>query len=277
MDDVLLGRARKYDGSSDEERDEDEVADGLEDTKTDSTQRYDTNLALGGAKTGPKGVLQDYKRYKQLQNEEKFLEEQRRLKYIKESSITCKNEKQDLEDEKFDEDDDEFLKQYHQKRLQQLKEESEKYVLGTRSQFTKVHDLTTQDFIEAVDNVDVHVTVIIHIYENSALCGRMNKCFDCLAKQYPYVKFCRISASEAGLSAEFKLNAVPTLQVYKNGILIGNHIRMGDHFDKEFYAADVENFLIEQDALPSQEFNVANPVVMPANIEDLSDSDFELD
>ena len=50
MDDVLLGRARKYDGSSDEERDEDEVADGLEDTKTDSTQRYDTNLALGGAK-----------------------------------------------------------------------------------------------------------------------------------------------------------------------------------------------------------------------------------
>ena len=31
-----------------------------------------------------------------------------------------------------DDDDDEFLKLYHQKRLAQLKEESEKYVLGTR-------------------------------------------------------------------------------------------------------------------------------------------------
>ena len=41
----------------------------------------------------------------------------------------------------------------------------DKYNCHSRSQFTKVHDLTTQDFIEAVDNVDVHVTVIIHIYE----------------------------------------------------------------------------------------------------------------
>ena len=34
-----------------------------------------------------------------------------------------------------------------------------------RSRFGEVFELTCQDFIEAVDDVDVHVTVIIHIYE----------------------------------------------------------------------------------------------------------------
>ena len=34
-----------------------------------------------------------------------------------------------------------------------------------RSRFGDVFELTCQDFIEAVDDVDVHVTVIIHIYE----------------------------------------------------------------------------------------------------------------
>ena len=42
-----------------------------------------------------------------------------------------------------------------------------------------------------------------------------------------------------------KLNALPALQVYRNGFLVGNFIRLSDEFDDEFYAADVENFLIE--------------------------------
>ncbi|XP_065067344.1 phosducin-like protein [Rhopilema esculentum] len=280
MDGELLGRQRARELSSDEENSDDEGCYGSDDrshTGVDDIQRAaSSGVTMGGAKTGPKGVIQDYKRYKQLQQEQKQAEEQRKLKYIKDTAITCRSEKEDQEDEDLEEDDD-FLREYHQKRLQQLKVESEQYVLGTRSKFSVVHELTCQDFIEAVDNVDVHVTVIILIYENSPLCSRMNTCFDCLAQQYPYVKFCRIGASEAGLSTKFKLNALPTLQVYKNGILIGNHIRLGDHFESEFYAADVENFLIEHDALPSQEFNAANPVVMPSSIDDLSDSDFELD
>eukprot|EP00112_Aurelia_sp_Birch-Aquarium-sp1_P015183 Seg3344.1 transcript_id=Seg3344.1/GoldUCD/mRNA.D3Y31 product="Phosducin-like protein" protein_id=Seg3344.1/GoldUCD/D3Y31 len=276
MDDELLAKGKTYSGISDEENEDCEDSAGISAHGGRDQYPPEAYDDVGmGAKTGPKGVLQDYKRYKQLQYQQEVAEEQRKLQYIKDTSITCKSEKQDLEDENFEDDD--FLKEYHQKRLQQLKEESEKYVLGTRSRFGDVFELTCQDFIEAVDDVDVHVTVIIHIYENTSVCSQMNKCLDCLAKQYPYIKFCKILASEAGLSAKFKLNAVPTLQVYKNGILIGNHIRMGDHFDKDFYAADVENFLIEQDALPSQEFNAANPVVMPAMDDDFSDSDFELD
>eukprot|EP00794_Sanderia_malayensis_P006193 gene6193-6908_t len=240
-----------------------------------ASMQYPENT--NGPKTGPKGVLQDYKRYKQLESKQKILDKQRKLEYIKKSSMTCTSEKQDTEEEELLKSEDEFLQEYHQKRLQQLKEESEKYVLGKRPKFGKVQELGMANFIQSVDDVDVHVTVIIHIYEDISMCNQMNNCFDCLAMQYPYVKFCKILASTAGLSHKFKLNALPTLQVYKNGILIGNHIRLGDYFEEEFYAADVEGFLIENDALPRQEFNPANPIVLSNDIDDFSDSDFELD
>ena len=41
------------------------------------------------------------------------------------------------------------------------------------------------------------------------------------------------------------MNALPTLQIYKGGNLVGNFLRVQDNLDDEFYAADVENFLIE--------------------------------
>ena len=57
MDDELLGRARKFDGSSDEEKDDGETVDGFEDTARDLPLRYDNSVAFGGAKVRITGVL----------------------------------------------------------------------------------------------------------------------------------------------------------------------------------------------------------------------------
>jgi hypothetical protein len=45
----------------------------------------------------------------------------------------------------------------------------------------------------------------------------------------------------------------PALLIYKNTELIGNFVKMSDEFGTEFCTSDVENFLIEQGFLPSED------------------------
>lgn len=40
--------------------------------------------------------------------------------------------------------------------------------------------------------------------------------------------------------------------IYKNGSLVGNFVRLTDEFGEDFYANDVESFLIEHGFLPDQ-------------------------
>ena len=63
-------------------------------------------------------------------------------------------------------------------------------------------------------------------------------------------------------------------------IFLGNSFLDGkvNFYAKDFFLSrNTALFSCRQDELPSQEFNAANPVVMPQGIEDMSDSDFELD
>lgn len=53
------------------------------------------------------------------------------------------------------------------------------------------------------------------------------------------------SGSTAGLSKHFKKRGVPALLVYKNGQVIGNFINVSDTLGTDFYASDVESFLLE--------------------------------
>ena len=41
------------------------------------------------------------------------------------------------------------------------------------------------------------------------------------------------------------VSGVPALLIYKHGELIGNFVRLSDEFGDEFYATDVESFLVE--------------------------------
>lgn len=54
-----------------------------------------------------------------------------------------------------------------------------------------------------------------------------------------------MSGSAAGLSKHFKKEGVPALLVYKNGQVIGNFVRVTDSLGTDFYASDVESFLLE--------------------------------
>lgn len=176
---------------------------------------------------------------------------------MKKLSISAKTTAEDQEAKKQAEFDaeleellnDDFLQEFQKRRMQEMLAMS-----GMVPKYGELVNLKNSDeFLHSIDGEHKSVTVVIHIYEEKfKACKTMNKCMVKLAKEYPTVKFCKILSTVAGLSKKFKTVALPTLLVYKNGQVIGNFIRMGDEFGDEFYASDVESYLIEHALLPDK-------------------------
>ena len=176
---------------------------------------------------------------------------------MKKLSITSKTVAEDQkaqEQADFDEElsellNDDFLIQFQKKRMQEMLELS-----GMLKKFGELISLDDKDsFLSAVDSEQKNVTVIIHVYEEKfRACKTMNSCLNELAQEYPCVKFCKILSTVAGLSKNFRISALPTLLVYKNGNVVGNFIRLNDEFGDEFFSSDVESFLLEHSMLPDK-------------------------
>lgn len=83
---------------------------------------------------------------------------------------------------------DEFLLQYQKQRMKEMLARTEKLC------FRRVINLETADqFLEAIDNEDKSVTIVVHIYEpNVPGCEAMNGSLISVAENYPFVKFCKI-------------------------------------------------------------------------------------
>lgn len=188
--------------------------------------------------TGPKGVLNDWEQYKQQQSAQKIQHEKDVVKQINDMALTCGSEFDDLEDK--------FLADYRKKRMKEMMAKTEKAPI-----FGKVYNLSTgDDFITAVENENPNVTVIIHIYEhNVPTCSIMNSCLKVLCSEFQKTKFCKLIGSSAGMSLNFKMCGVPALLAYKAGLLIGNFVCITNELGDDFYAGDVENFLIEHGVL----------------------------
>lgn len=133
-----------------------------------------------------------------------------------------------------------------------------------------------QEFLEVLDKAHPSISVIIHIYkEEKSGCEAMNGCLQCLSAEYPYVKFCCLEASSAGMSKHFEESGVPALLVYKAGNMIGNFVRLTDEFGSDFFAVDVENFLVEHGMLPDQK--LVPSIIRSSNDHKDEDSDFDVE
>lgn len=69
---------------------------------------------------------------------------------------------------------------------------------------------------------------------------------------------------------------LPALLVYKGGQTIGNFVKLEDTFGQDFFASDVESFLIENDIL-TEELECQLTASVTAKKEDDSDSDLDID
>lgn len=211
-------------------------------------------LLIGtSSNTGPKGVIKDWQRFKQLETEKRQADETERIALMKKLTLTVQSaldeerEKAALEDPDLAELlTDEFLVTYQKQRMQEMLQQNQH-----ACKFGEVIYLKSgQEFLDAIDKENKSVTVVIHLYEDHVeACRTMNVCLKHLSKLYDTVKFCAIIGSRAGLSRDFKANGVPALLIYKSGNLVGNFIRLTDDLGNEFAPEDVQDYLVEHGML----------------------------
>lgn len=264
LDDKILGeKLHNYCSSS-----EDEGESDYEDSRSGdeegnppkpevcAEQPSVNNWTGSASNTGPKGVLEDWRRFKQLEAENRAELEKKRIALAKKLTMSVRTQREEeqvketdeLEDELNELIDEGFLMKYQQQRMQELMSQLQK-----TPKFGKVVTLKSQEeFLNAIDKEDPKVTVVIHIYSNNVACETMDGCLNVLAVDYPTMKFCRISADITGLSRHFRVEGTPALLVYKAGQIIGNFIQLATELGNDFFATDIERYLIEYGMLPEK-------------------------
>lgn len=255
FDDKLLGEKTHYYCSSESEDEPDE------DSNVQTSPKFIPSGELrewegSSTNTGPKGVIKDWQRYKQLEAEKREEQELERLALMKKLSLTCQSTK-DEEKMQQDEDelekeleellDDKILEEFKVLRMQQMMKQH-----CTQKNYGTLYEIKTgEDFLDAVDKTEKTTSVIMYIYsDGDKSCKLMYRCFESLAAEYPEVKFCAVEVTVAGLSRHFERRGVPAVLIYKDGSLVGNFVRITDELGDEFVTSDLENYLIEHGMLP---------------------------
>lgn len=251
LDDKLLGEKLHYycsssSGESDDEDDGEKVTEAVPEKSTSSATEWNGF----SRNTGPKGVIEDWQKYKQLEREQREETEKERSELFKKLTLTCKPDSE-LEDE----ESETFLLEYRKRRMQEMMSQ-----FGNKTQsFGSVVDIRSpSDFLKMIDEEHENTrtrqsscTSTPTIMPRPA-CTRINDILVILADQYKCVKFCKVLTTTAGLSLNFKISGVPALLVYKNKQIIGNFIRITDELGDEFCESDIENFLLENGILGDQ-------------------------
>ncbi|XP_077865163.1 phosducin-like protein [Saccoglossus kowalevskii] len=274
LDDKLLGeKTHYYCSSSEESGDEDDARpSGIRDGGLDLEP---PNLDYKGyaTHTGPKGVIEDWRQFKQLETENRKEQEKEKEQLANKLALTCRTSAEDdKEQEMLELLEDEFLQEYRLRRLQEMQE-----ILHSIPMFGSVLHLNRATFLDAIDKEKPQVTVIIHIYKNHMDgCDAVNGCMQCLAVEYPRIKFCAIKSTETPVSTNFSEYGLPALLVYKSGGLIGNFVRITNQLGDDFFAGDLENFLQEHGILTRKDEQLPAVIRGSTNTED-NDSDLDLD
>lgn len=225
LEDKILGeKVHNYCSSSDSGESDSESGDnGRKPTssKCEATQQIPEPSKWEGvsSNTGPKGVLNDWQMFKQLEMQKRKEQDEEKLALMKKLSLTCKSvlEEERERNGELSEDltellTDDFLVQYRKQRMKEMLSST-----SCLPKFGKLYHLKNgEEFLEAVDNEKKNVTVIVHVYENTvAGCKMMNVCLSQLSEEYVQVKFCKLVSSTANMSNQFKSDGVPALLVYK--------------------------------------------------------------
>lgn len=281
FDDKILGEKLHYYCSSSEDEDEPPVG------PAQPPPPPPTGAGAGGSyNTGPKGVLQDWQRFKQLEAEKRAEDDAERVALMKKLSLSARTDAEDVAarererkaqeeiDNLFDEDD-EFLQDFMRKRMEELMDKN----VSTKPAYGKIIDLRDDGhFLEAVDSVEKNVVVVVYLTDDdSAGCGAVDGCLTNIAKDYDHIKFCRlrVSAVAGCLSSRFKDKGVPAILAYKGGEQIISLIRITDKLGEDFFADDLEGFLVDHGVLHDRKLLPANRIRGPAKHADHSLSDEE--
>lgn len=252
LEDKLTGEKLQYYYSSSEDE------EGDAEPPPSAAPQQQCNIKSKGQRTtsntGPKGVVQDWQLYKQLEEQDREENEKQKLELAKKLCLTASSKAEDEArklDEEFDAEfnelmSEDFLLKFQKQRIAEMMKMS-----GQIKKFGKVVTLNSSDeFLDAVDKEDPSITVVIHIFDTKySACKKVNEFLEPIAADYNTIKFCKINSGVAGMSRNFHANGLPALLIYKGKELIGNHVRLTDELSDDFFQSDLESFLIENNVM----------------------------
>jgi Phosducin len=222
--------------------------------------------------TGPKGVIADFRQAEAAARVSEARKQALVLRRLKQMCITVADqgpasaEGAAAEEESEDSDDldalerellgeveesavadDDFLKQYRKKRMQELQ-------AASVSTFGWLHTVTAEQFVPSLDCEPPSVTVIVHLFEDHLRpCKELNRCLRAIARRVPEVKFIALRASSTRDAGEAGWDdaTLPIVMVYRGGELVESFVKMtlpellGPNFDED----SVEAFLRKHELL----------------------------
>uniref|UniRef100_A0A914LEX9 Phosducin thioredoxin-like domain-containing protein n=1 Tax=Meloidogyne incognita TaxID=6306 RepID=A0A914LEX9_MELIC len=185
-------------------------------------------------RTGPKGVLADY----QLSEQEKFIEQRaKEAALLKEATrFTLKNPPDRQEEE--DEEEEIELKRIRERRVEQLKSRAKGQVVKISDRFEFLNLIEQQ-------SPDDFLFILIHL-EGNERCEHLNSALLELSgffNNQEKMKFYKIESIVLGTTNKFTKEALPVLQIYKAGQLIGNFICLDKEMNEDYDGQDLLKFL----------------------------------
>lgn len=194
---------------------------------------------------GPKGVLNDYKAYKQqekLQLERDALIRQATLLRIANGCVESAPREEIPSNNVPEDSDDEFMKEFRAKRLQEMLK------TDTRPQFGRLEYVEPTEFVDIVDQIDARSTVVIHLYEPFVnTCQTLNKAMENLAIKHRRVRFLCLEASKADYTIDHK--GLPVFMVYQGGELIHTILNVAQLVEGVVNVETIEWLLTEYNTL----------------------------
>lgn len=248
LEDKLTGEKLQYYCSSSEDE---ETAEKEQLPHSTSLKKPNNRTT---SNTGPKGVVQDWQLYKQLEEQNRDDNEKQKVEMAKKFCLATSSTRED-EQRKLNEEleaefselmSEDFLLRFQKQRIAEMME-----ISGHIKKFGKVLSLNSSDeFLDAVDKEDPTITVVIHIFDTKySACKKVNEFLEPIAADYNTIKFCKINSGLAGMSRNFNANGLPALLVYRGKELIGNHVRLTDELSDDFFQSDLESFLVENSVM----------------------------
>lgn len=210
---------------------------------------------------GPKGVLNDYKKFKRmeaLENEKEDIIRQARLLRIAQGYVrpddasaqappsvltySVSNKTEDDDDDDDDDPDSAFMQQYRAQRFAQLS------VRDTRPTFDQLAYLSPLAYVDEVNTIDTRTRVVVHLFEPFVSnCQLLNQQLETLAGKHVRVRFIAVEASAADDEIDFK--KLPVLLIYQQGQMQHSILNVHEALEGQYTYESVEWLLNEHHVL----------------------------
>jgi len=201
----------------------------------------------GNARTGVKGVKEDYKHHLMMEQRKRHLYEDQRKESLSSIAYALRSndddyctfkssQSEDTDEEKSEDDSDNTIyAQYREKRLYELKRQ-------VKEEF--ITEVTPEEFSEIIDDEENERFIFVHLYDESLesckiLDGKIEEIVRMVGKHR--VRGLKLNAFEA--NEKLDPIALPTLMVYKSGALVHVFTRIKDEFLHGYSALDLYEFL----------------------------------